>query len=291
VLSSPPSGPGAAEQRAPRDADPPEITTVGVVGTGRIGQPIIGHLVHHGFSVLGYDVDDSKRSAVEARGGAWAALDELARSAQAILICVGYDRELRDLMVDGRVLGAPARTILAVLSTVNPRTVRELDARARPAGIRVVDATLCRGGRAADAGTLLSFVAGDDDAVERLKPVAAAYSTDIVYTGAIGTAQVAKAANNLLMWACLIANHEALALAARFGVDVNMLREALLKTGAENGVLRNWGTSTMKWADDDLAIIQDMARDAGIALPQAEINRALCREVKPKKFQLDEYGV
>ena len=62
------------------------------------------------------------------------------------------------------------------------------------------------------------------------------------------------------MWACLIANHEALALAQRFGVDVDLLREALLKTGAENGVLRNWGTSTMAWADDDLEIIQSMAQ-------------------------------
>ena len=149
---------------------------------------------------------------------------------------------------------------------------------------------MCRGGRAADAGTLLSFVAGSPDAVERLRPVIAAYSTDIVYTGAVGTAQAAKAASNLLMWACLIANHEALALAGRFGVDVDMLREALLKTGAENGVLRNWGTSTMAWADDDLEIIQEMARQAGIALPQADVNRELCRTLKPKKFQLDDYG-
>jgi 3-hydroxyisobutyrate dehydrogenase len=150
---------------------------------------------------------------------------------------------------------------------------------------------VCRGARAADAGTLLSFLAGDFATVERLKPVVTAYSTDIVYTGAVGTAQAAKAANNLLMWACLIANHEALALAERFGVDVELLREALLKTGAENGVLRNWGSSTMKWADDDLAVIQEMAKDAGITVPQVDLNRELCRALLPKKFRLEEYGV
>jgi 3-hydroxyisobutyrate dehydrogenase-like beta-hydroxyacid dehydrogenase len=162
---------------------------------------------------------------------------------------------------------------------------------AKPLGVHVVDSTMCRGGRAADEGTLLSFVAGDMDAVDRLKPVLVCYSTDIVYTGAVGTAQAAKAANNLLMWACLIANHEALALAKRFGVDVKLLRAALLKTGAENAVLRNWGTSTMAWAEDDLEIIQSMAREAGIGLPQAGLNRELCRTLKPKKFRLDEYGV
>ena len=70
-----------------------------------------------------------------------------------------------------------------------------------------------------------------------------------------------------------------------------MLREALLKTSAENGVLRNWGTNTMAWAEDDMEIVQTMADDAGIGLPQAELNRELCRTLKPKKFQLDEYGV
>jgi 3-hydroxyisobutyrate dehydrogenase len=72
---------------------------------------------------------------------------------------------------------------------------------------------------------------------------------------------------------------------------VDVLRDALLRTGAENAVLRNWGTSTMKWADDDLAVIEEMARDAGITLPQAELNRELCRQVMPNKFQLEKYGI
>jgi 3-hydroxyisobutyrate dehydrogenase len=264
---------------------------IGVVGAGRMGVPIVGHLVRHGFAVHACDVDSAKRPAVEDRGGKWATFEELTRSAEAILICVGYDRELRDLIANGLGTQPAPGTIVGVLSTVHPRTVQELERRAKPAGVAVVDATLCRGARAADAGTLLSFLAGEPDVVERLKPVVASYSADIVYTGAIGTAQAAKAANNLLMWACLIANHEALALAARFGVDVELLRDALLRTGAENAVLRNWGTSTMKWADDDLAVIEEMARDAGITLPQAELNRELCRQVMPNKFQLEKYGI
>jgi 3-hydroxyisobutyrate dehydrogenase-like beta-hydroxyacid dehydrogenase len=282
VLSSP-------QHEASGPEGPP--LRVGVVGTGRIGQAIIGHLVRKGFKVHAYDVDAGKRAAIEARGAAWSELSDLARSADAILIVVGYDRELRALMAGGLIDTVQRGTVVAVLSTVQPHTVEELAELGRARGVDVVDATMCRGGRAADAGTMLSFVAGDTDAIERLRPVIAAYSTDIVYTGAVGTAQAAKAANNLLMWACLIANHEGLALAKRFGVDADLLREALLKTGAENGVLRNWGTSTMAWADDDLEIIQEMARQAGIALPQADLNRELCRQLKPRKFQLDKYGV
>ena len=267
------------------------LRNIGVIGAGRIGAALIGHLTRKGFDVRACDVDAGRRAVVEAGGARWADLNELARGTDAILIVVGYDRELRALMTGGFFDTLPRGTIVAVLSTVQPRTVQELAARAGARGVDVVDATMCRGGRAADAGTMLSFVAGDPAVVDRLKLVIAAYSTDIVYTGAVGTAQAAKAANNLLMWACLIANHEGLALAQRYGVDVGLLREALLKTGAENGVLRNWGTSTMAWADDDLEIIQEMARQAGITLPQADLNRELCRSLKPKKFLIDKYGV
>ena len=90
------------------------------------------------------------------------------------------------------------------------------------------------------------------DVVERLRPVFACFSSDIVHVGGVGSAQVAKAANNLVMWACVIANHEALALAKRFGVDVDRLREALLMSSADNYALRNWGANTMAWADDDM---------------------------------------
>lgn len=257
-----------------------------------MGRPIVGHMRRHGLDVTAYDVDATKQAAVEAVGAHWStSATDVARMADVLLVLVGYDHELREVVSDELCRHAQPDTIIAVLSTVYPNTVRELADRARRFGLRLLDASLCRGGHAADEGTLLSFVAGTADEVERVRPVLGCFCADIVPTGAIGSAQVAKAANNLLMWACLIANHEALALAQRWDLDVDALREALLKTGARNGVLERWGTSTMAWAEDDLEIIQHMARDVGMALPQAGLNREICRALKPKKFRLDEYGV
>ena len=70
-----------------------------------------------------------------------------------------------------------------------------------------------------------------------------------------------------------------------------MLRVALLKSSAENYALRHWGANTMVWAEDGMEIVQTMAHDVGIGLPQAGLNRELCRTLKPKRFKLDEYGV
>lgn len=268
------------------------IKQVGIIGAGRMGQPIIGHLARKGFTVLATDIDAAKRAAVETRGGKWAeGAAALAVAADAILICVGYDRELRELMSERGLLGRARRgTVVAILSTVHPETVRELAQRGREHGLHVVDATMCRGSWAADAGTLLSFVAGSPETVSRLRPVLAAFSSDIIHTGDVGTAQVAKAVNNMIMWACLVADHEALALAHRYGLDVEMMRKALLTTHSTNGALEHWGKQTMAWADDDMEIVAAMAKGKGLTLPQAEAVQEICRTLKPRRFQLDKYG-
>ena len=64
----------------------PPIRTVGVIGAGRIGQPIIGHLVRKGFVVVANDADGSKQEAVEKQGARWAELAELARDAGALVL-------------------------------------------------------------------------------------------------------------------------------------------------------------------------------------------------------------
>ena len=269
------------------------ITRVGFIGAGRMGQPMLGHLARKGFEVSAFDIDPAKRAAVEAKGARWVTdAASLARACEAILVCVGYDRELRQLLApDGGLKELPAGRIVAILSTVHPKTIVELAGIAAARGVHLVDSTVCRGGQAADEGTLLSFVGGEAAVVERLRPVLSAYSTDIVHTGPAGTANVAKAANNMIMWSCLIANHEALALAQGYGMDTEALRQALLMSSGDNYVLRNWRVNTMAWAEDDMEIVQAMAAEKGIGLAQAGVNREICRMLKPKRFKLDEYGV
>jgi 3-hydroxyisobutyrate dehydrogenase len=261
--------------------------TIGVIGAGRMGLPIIGHLAGKGFRTWATDLDVGKKAQVEARRAQWApSLAALAGQCSVMLVCVGYDRELRELFSQ---MTPQSGAIVAVLSTVNPRTVQQLANEAQARGFELVDSTVCRGGRAADEGTLLSFVGGPAAVVERLTPVLRAYSSDVVHSGAVGSAQVAKAANNLVLWACLVADHEALALASRYGVDVEMLRRALMLSSAANDALAKWGTQTMAWAEDDMAIVAEMAAECGLALPQAGLNREICRALKPRRYQLDQY--
>jgi 3-hydroxyisobutyrate dehydrogenase len=261
--------------------------TVGVVGAGRMGLPIIGHLVRKGFRTYATDIDSRKKTEVEKRSASWLPdAAALAKESDVVLVCVGYDREVQELLEENR--EALKGSIVAILSTVHPKTVKRFAEEAK--GFHVIDSTVCRGGDAADKGTLLSFVGGPKDAVERISPVLKAYSSDVVHTGDVGSAQVAKAVNNLIMWACLVADHEGLALAQRYGLDVEMLRRALGLSSAANAALEKWGTQTMAWAEDDMAIVAEMAAECGLSLPQAMLNREICRSLKPRRFKLDQYG-
>jgi 3-hydroxyisobutyrate dehydrogenase-like beta-hydroxyacid dehydrogenase len=268
------------------------VKTVGVVGAGRMGTPIIGHLARKGFATRVFDVNPARAGAVKELGARWAADPQsLAAECDAILVCVGFDREVQELLAEGGPLRkSRPGVIVAILSTIHPRTVQTLARECEVAGLHVVDSTVCRGGEAADKGTLLSFVGGSAEVVERLTPVLRAYSADVVHTGGVGTAQVAKAVNNLILWACLVADHEGLALARHYGADIEALRRALLISSCANGPLEKWGTQTMAWAEDDMAIVAEMAAEAGVALPQAGVNREICRALKPRRYKLELYG-
>jgi 3-hydroxyisobutyrate dehydrogenase len=267
---------------------------VGVLGAGRMGLPIIGHLVAAGFPVVVYDVDPGKRATVAEAGAAFVTdASDIAERCGTVLVCVGYEEQLSELMLgDEGMLGRlPQGALVAVLSTVSPALMKHLAAAAGPHEIDVVDAPVCRGSRAADAGELLSLLGGTEAAVAKFTPVAQAYSADVVHLGEVGAGQVGKAVNNLIMWACLVADHEGLALAQRFDVDIEKLRAALLTSTAANHALGNWGNQTMAWAEDDMKIVQDMAAEAGIGLPQGALNREISRVLKPRRYQLDQYGL
>ena len=247
------------------------LDTVGMLGLGKMGAPMAGHLVARGFKVIGYDPRLEARRDVEARGALSAAsAREVAQACDLVIVVVGFDSEVEDVLfgAQGVLAGAGPGLIVALGSTVAPSYARRLAARLAERNIRLLDIPLARGEAAATAGKLLIYGAGDEAAFEACRPAFSAFASDIFHLGPAGAGQVGKMVNNLILWACISVNDEGLRLGDALGVDPQRLREAL-----RHGSAQNWAMDTaaersgMPWAEKDMRIVLEEADLARLSLP------------------------
>ena len=176
---------------------------VGIVGVGRMGLAMLKHLVKYGYQVTACDIDDKQLAKARDAGAATAETPaEVARAADFVIIGVGYDDEVNQVVLgtEGLLANLASGSIIAVSSTAKPDTVKALDERARAVGVAILDAPICRGRFAADDGTLLALVGGKPDVVERGRAIYRCFCSDYAHLGEVGHGQVGKTMNNLLLW-------------------------------------------------------------------------------------------
>jgi 3-hydroxyisobutyrate dehydrogenase len=246
------------------------LDKAGLIGAGRMGRAMARHLLARGFTVTATDTSRDACEAAKALGAAVAATPaEVAAAADVVFIAVGFDQEVIEVCRGERGLlaAAPPGRVVVVNSTISPPLVRELGAEAGTRALGFLDAPIARGGRAADAGTLLALVGGDLAVLERVRPMLAAFCSDIAHLGEVGHGQVAKAINNLLLWVNGVALIEAGRLAATTGIDLPGLREALLMSSGRSYALENWEHMTYTWALKDMQIVLDMCDQGGLSCP------------------------
>jgi 3-hydroxyisobutyrate dehydrogenase len=257
-------------------------TPVGLLGAGRMGAAIAGHLLAAGTPVTVFDPSADAVVRLVERGAA-AAPDPAAVAARSdvVLVVVVDDAQVVDAVRGerGALAGARPGTVVAVCASVRPDTCRALATAGRQRDVDVIDAALVRGERGAEAGRLVLFCGGPAAAVERLRAVSASFAEEVVHVGDAGAGQVAKTANNILLWACLRADVEAQRLARALGVEPRRLREALALGSGANRPLAEWGNHRLRWPAKDLEVALAVAADAGVAMPLVERLPALMEEL------------
>jgi len=251
--------------------------TIGVLGLGAMGRPIVGHLLAAGHKVLVHDLDPATvADAVGAGAVAAATPAEVGRGVAAVLVIVPTDADVTSICLGAAgVLPALAPgAVLFVCSSVLPATCQAL-AAARPPGTHVLDAALTGGVRAAENGTINLLVGGEQAGLDRGRWAVAPWTSGVHLLGALGAGQVAKTANNLIHWAQVCAIHEAFDLAGRFGLDIAALRAALLQGPTESRAMRDLELMRYTWYAKDLANAFVMAAEAGADLPVARTSEAV----------------
>jgi 3-hydroxyisobutyrate dehydrogenase-like beta-hydroxyacid dehydrogenase len=240
---------------------------IGMIGVGDMGLPMSGHMVSNGFEVLAYDVDPERLSAAAAGGAtAAASLAEMSDKADIFVACLRTDDQMEAVAEDLVTHGKPGQ-LLVVAGTHSLDFMQRLAGILKPKEMRLIDAPVVFGALGAREGNLLSLCGGDEADVERARPVLMSYSRGVEHVGPLGAGQIAKTCNNLLHWIHSVANFEALAIAKRYGVDAQRMREVLLKCPGDNGTLRRWDSTRFTWQEKDMDFVLELAQDGGLVLP------------------------
>ncbi|WP_269821443.1 NAD(P)-dependent oxidoreductase [Mycolicibacterium smegmatis] len=240
---------------------------IGLIGVGDMGLPMCGHLVASGFEVLACDVEADRLAAAVAAGSrAAGGLPDVAHDADIAIACLRTDDQML-AAAEGFASHGHAGQLLVVAGTHSLDVMRQLTGVVGPRGIRVIDAPVVFGAQGARDGNLLSLCGGEAGDVERARPVLMAYSRGVEHVGPLGAGQLAKTCNNLLHWIHCVANFETLAIAKRYGVDTQRMREVLMRCPGDNGTLRRWDGTRFTWQEKDMDLVIDLAQQAGLVLP------------------------
>ena len=255
------------------------VPTVGVLGAGRMGGPIVRHLLAAGTPVAVYDPSPEARAALVALGATeGSGPAEVAAVSDVVLIIVVDDAQVREAVTACLETARPG-TVLAICASVRPDTCSELAELATGRGVDVIDCALVRGERGAEAGQLVLFCGGAEAPVERVRTACLPFLEALVHVGDIGAGQVAKTANNILLWACIRADFEALRLGRALGVDLAKLREAMLIGSGSNRALIEWGKHRLRWPHKDLEVALAIAEEAGVPMELVSQLPHLMREL------------
>jgi 3-hydroxyisobutyrate dehydrogenase len=256
---------------------------VGIVGVGRMGLAMLKHLVKHGYEVTACDLNEKQLATAREAGATTAKTPaEVARAASFVIIGVGYDDEVNEVVsgANGLLAHLARGSIISVSSTAKPDTVKALDQLAHARGIDILDAPICRGRFAADEGTLLALVGGKPEVVERGRAIYRSFCSDYVHLGDVGHGQVGKTMNNLLLWINAVGLIEAGRLAETTGIDLVKLREALLMSSGASDALKEWDMISFTWALKDMQIVADMTDRAGLSLPITGAIKELVKDAR-----------
>jgi 3-hydroxyisobutyrate dehydrogenase-like beta-hydroxyacid dehydrogenase len=262
-----------------------EIGAVGIIGLGKMGMPMARLLRERGFTVTGYDVALAALKAASAAGiQPVNSPKAVAAASDLTIIAVGFDSEVETVTFGdtGALAGARDGSVIAIASTIAPATMRKLQRKsASRSGVAFLDIPLCRGEQAAERGKLLIMGGGDKTVFDACRPAFAAFADSIFHLGPLGSGQVGKMVNNLILWACISANDEGLKLGNKLGVDRDVLREALVASSASNWALASRiEEQPMPWAEKDMTIVLKEADGLRMSVPLCGVVKEVVKTVK-----------
>jgi len=262
--------------------------TVGYIGLGLMGKPMARNILKAGYPLV---VHNRSRESVNelVTEGAEEAFSPAEVASQVDVVFTNLpdspDVELVALGEDGIIEGAHDGLIFVDNSTIKPASARHIAEKLAEKGVLSLDAPVSGGDIGAQQGTLAIMVGGPGEALDKVRPIFEVIGKTITHVGGTGAGQIAKAANQVMVAAQMVAMGELLILAKKSGADPEKVIAAIQGGAAQCWTLdvkperlfdgnRQPGFKAYMQAKD-LGIVMDTAREYGVPLPAAGVHTQL----------------
>ena len=288
---------------------------IGFIGLGHMGGPMALNLLRAGFPLVVHDTRSEAAAEHLESGAAWAESPARCAAAVDVLITMLPGPRQVEAVLSAAAEGLRPGATWIDMSTSTPEAARRVGSVLAERGVSRLDAPVSGMAKGAISGTLQIFVGGDADVYAAHRPVLEAMgdSARIFHIGGHGTGYTTKLAINLLWFMTLVSTAEVLTLGVKGGVDLSVLRQALIASPATSafletdigGVLEQGDydeSFAMALACKDLGLAVDLGRDVGVPIEVAALVEQVYRramavygrdagEMIPVKLYEDVAGV
>jgi 3-hydroxyisobutyrate dehydrogenase len=213
---------------------------IGFIGLGTMGIPMSSHLIRAGYKVGGVDIAATARDRFSTAGGeVFDSITSLVQSSDYVFTMLPKAEHVLEAYEgkQGILASARAHQVLIDCSTIGVDPARRIHAITQQRGLKFLDAPVSGAVPAAEAGTLVFMVGGDEATKEELEPVFLRMGSRVVYAGIGGNGQAIKVCNNMAAGIIKIAICEAFLLSERLGIDPKTFFEAASQGSAQSFAL------------------------------------------------------
>ena len=261
------------------------IKKVSFIGLGVMGYPMAGYLSKNNYQVTIYNRTNSKsmKWLEEFQGQQAFTPGKAVKDADAIFICVGRDKDLREIMEgnDGILENAKPESIIVDHTTASAEIAREFYEKCKKINLSFLDAPVSGGQAGAENGILSIMIGGDKNTFQMVEPVLRSYGKTIELIGSSGSGQLAKMINQICIAGLVQGLSEAMAFGKKSNIDMEKVLKVITKGAAQSWQMENRYQTMLEgkfdfgfavdWMRKDLSICFNEAKKNGAKLPITKI--------------------
>ena len=204
--------------------------TIGFIGLGIMGKPMARNLIEAGYPLVVYNRTASKAAELVELGARQVeSPKEVGAGAEVVITMVSDSPEVESVVLgdDGVIEGIAEGGVVVDMSSISPITTQHIAAELKGRGVAMLDAPVSGGEIGAVQGTLSIMVGGEESIFSRIKPILESMGKSVVRVGEVGAGGFAKLSNQVIVAGVLQAVSEAMVLAKKAGVDIQLVYEAI----------------------------------------------------------------